>query len=252
LDRPALAPGCALALQDPLDPHASALFATSLGPRLLLGTGYAAPLDGEPPHAVAARELGAFLATANRRLPGLHLRDSDVLAVYAGLLPANAPRSIVPRDRTAFRDHGASGGPRGLFTISGVKFTTAHAAARHAVERIARSGLWPAAGLVRDHEIARRETGAEDPVRHLESLADVDDPRTRATLEKIVREEAVEHLDDLVLRRTALGDDPPRALAVAPALCDLNATWSGRRESELERLHAGLGARGSTPRAAAR
>ena len=58
----------------------------------------------------------------------------------------------------------------------------------------------------------------------------------RSSLARLIDEEAVVHLDDLLLRRTTLGDNPTRALAVAPALCDLFAWGAERRAAELRRV----------------
>ena len=62
------------------------------------------------------------------------------------------------------------------------------------------------------------------------------DPGWSDPLRRLVAEEAVQHLDDLVLRRTTLGDDPRTARAVAAPVSELFA-WDGpRRKLELERL----------------
>jgi glycerol-3-phosphate dehydrogenase len=63
----------------------------------------------------------------------------------------------------------------------------------------------------------------------------------RTELARIIAEEAVEHLDDLVLRRTTLGDQPVRALTAARALCDLDARWRQVADREVARLAARLG-----------
>jgi glycerol-3-phosphate dehydrogenase len=56
----------------------------------------------------------------------------------------------------------------------------------------------------------------------------------------MVRQEAVEHLDDLVLRRTTLGDQPTRALTAARALCGFHERWRREWEQEVARLAARL------------
>jgi hypothetical protein len=68
------------------------------------------------------------------------------------------------------------------------------------------------------------------------------DVETRAaSLARILAREAVEHLDDLVLRRTTLGDQPLRALAAARALCALDDRWARQADGEVARLTARLG-----------
>jgi glycerol-3-phosphate dehydrogenase len=63
----------------------------------------------------------------------------------------------------------------------------------------------------------------------------------RGALARIIEQEAVEHLDDLVLRRTTLGDQPVRALSVARALCGLDSRWRRDADREVARLAARLG-----------
>ena len=55
-------------------------------------------------------------------------------------------------------------------------------------------------------------------------------------MSNMIIEEAVLHLDDLVLRRTSLGDDPAQALKVAPQLCSLFDWDEPRCQKELARL----------------
>ncbi len=236
LDRPALSDH-AVALQDPLATSRGMLFATSLGGRLLIGTGYA-PLGGRPCEAaegVAEAELDGFLASLNRCVPALDAARRDILRIYSGVLPAAAPGSSVPRSRNVI----VGRGPVGLFTVSGTKFTTARSAARRTLAAIRRSGAvsWPA---------PPRQTY---PPCHA-SVADglfapdwtLDDVEAGApSLERSVRLEAVVHLDVLVLRRTTLGDQPARALGAARALCAFHEPWRLKWEQEVARLTARLG-----------
>jgi glycerol-3-phosphate dehydrogenase len=74
--------------------------------------------------------------------------------------------------------------------------------------------------------------GTEWTLRDLESR--------RAVLEHIIQHEAVEHLDDLVLRRTTLGDQPARALSLARALCAFDERWRQNVDREVARLTARL------------
>ena len=71
------------------------------------------------------------------------------------------------------------------------------------------------------------------------TLADLE--ARHAELTQILTHEAVEHLDDLVLRRTTLGDQPVRALSAARALCGLNERWREHTDLEVARLAARLG-----------
>jgi glycerol-3-phosphate dehydrogenase len=235
LDRPALS-AHAVALQDPLTAGTSLLFATSLGGRLMIGTGYA-PLGGRSvasAEAVAEAGLDEFLAEINRCVPGLEAGRRDVLRVFAGALPAGAPGSSVPRARNVIRDHSL----RGLVTVSGSKFTTARNAARQAMAGVRRSGAvtWPRA---RRHPYPPCHVSAGDGLFGNEwTMRDLE--TQRSALEHIVEHEAVEHLDDLVLRRTTLGDQPARALTAARALCAFHEPWRRDADKEVARLAARL------------
>jgi glycerol-3-phosphate dehydrogenase len=230
LDRPALS-AHALALQDPLAADRALKFATSLGGRLLVGTGYA-PLGGRScgaAAAVAEAGLETFLAELNRCVPQLEVTHREVLRVFSGVLPADASGSSVPRSRTVIRTHSL----RGLITVSGSKFTTARSAARQAIAAVRRSGVvkWPMSAQAYPPchvSAADGLFGTEWTIRDLEAR--------RSVLEHIIQHEAVEHLDDLVLRRTTLGDQPARALQMAHALCAFDARWRQNADREVARL----------------
>jgi glycerol-3-phosphate dehydrogenase len=235
LDRPPLSRH-AVALQDPSATRAALKFATSLGGRLLVGTGYA-PLVGscEAAEAVAEGELDAFLAAVNRCVPSLEATRRDVLRVFSGCLPAAAPGSSVPRARNLL----CANGPRGLFTLSGTKLTTARSAARRTLAAIRSAGLlrWPASGP--QGYPPCHPSAADGLFRNEWTLLDLEERRPALT--QILEHEAVEHLDDLVLRRTTLGDQPVRALSAARALCALNDRWRQDADREVARLAAHLG-----------
>jgi glycerol-3-phosphate dehydrogenase len=230
LDRPALS-AHAVALQDPMGTDRALKFATSLGGRLIVGTGYA-PLGGRScaaAEAVAEAGLESYLADINRCVPALELTPRDVLRVFSGVLPASAPGSSVPRGRTVIRSHAL----RGLITVSGSKFTTARSAARQAIAAVRRSGVvkWPMSAQA----YPPCHVSAADGLFGTEwTMGDVD--ARRSVLEHIIQPEAVEHLDDLVLRRTTLGDQPARALQMARALCAFDGRWRQDADREVARL----------------
>jgi glycerol-3-phosphate dehydrogenase len=55
-------------------------------------------------------------------------------------------------------------------------------------------------------------------------------------LKELIQTESVHHLDDLVIRRTSLGDNPERAMKIAPSLCQLFDWSEARSQQEIERL----------------
>lgn len=202
--------------------------------RLLIGTGHRprAGVEGRPRPSDA--ELADFLDNVNRALPHLDLAHVDILHVYAGYLPAKGggTTDFVKTDRWV--DHSTRGGPSGLFSIQGTKFTAARATAEKGIARI-----FPDRKADEEwsllHE-GRVEAGAPRGVFDFHWEPDTDEGGRLELLDHIVNEEAVIHLDDLILRRTSLGDNPRRALRLAPQLCQL-FDWSQERcEDEVRRV----------------
>jgi len=65
---------------------------------------------------------------------------------------------------------------------------------------------------------------------------DPEDSSWQDELARIIEDESVVHLDDLILRRTSLGDNPRRALRIAPQVCDLFGWTEERCQDEIERV----------------
>jgi glycerol-3-phosphate dehydrogenase len=128
LDRPPLSPA-ALAVAAPR-PGARTYFIVPCEGRLMAGTCHLPGTAASAPSEVQVQDFVDELATA---LPVLALRRSEVLAIRWGLLPAARAGSAEPSDRPVIHDHGARGGPRGLVSVSGVKFTTARMVAEEAL-----------------------------------------------------------------------------------------------------------------------
>lgn len=235
LDRPALS-SHAVALRDPLAVDGALKFATSLGGRLLVGTGYT-PLAGrdcESAGAIAEAELDGFVAALNRCVPSLCATRRDILRVYSGVLPAAAPGSSIPRARNMLSERG----PRGLFTVSGTKFTTARSAAQRTLKAVRRSGAVRSPKGEAQAYPPCHASAVDGMFGNEWTMQDLD--ARRASLARLIEREAVEHLDDLVLRRTTLGDQPARALTAARALCSLDERWRRDSDREVARLAARL------------
>jgi glycerol-3-phosphate dehydrogenase len=131
-------------------------------------------------------------------------------------------------------DHGSNGGPHGLYSISGVKFTTARRVAEVTLHTIFGRELRPP----RDG-VARPEPLVDLSGRTLLEVATPFEGEGRAVeklMRRIAREEAVIHPEDLLLRRLdSTGVLPERAKAsemLRRALLPLPAEptdfgWSG-------------------------
>jgi len=187
--------------------------------------------ENEEPHA-SATEIQFLLSGLQARFPTLNIRWQDIQAVFAGLRPVADVRTSDPSK--ASREHLILY-ESGLLTVAGGKLTTFHTMALAAFEklrqhlpqlpksRVASSTLDPLPDLPVDlpldsnlaldwlsryGETSLDFLSASSPVErapfhngHSASLAD---------FRWAARQEAVRHLDDLLLRRTRLGVTAPR------------------------------------------
>ena len=158
-----------------------------------------------PPHrpAPAVQQVEQMLRELNAAVPGWNLRSDSVLRVCSGLLPggfraANEELETNP----VIHDHGRSGGPSGLFTVAGVKFTTAPLVATRVLH---------AAGLRARRPVPEVPRPAGRPIPTPAGFR-----RTIATapaeaagwVRSVVAEESVLSVEDLLHRRTDWGFDP--------------------------------------------
>ncbi len=116
--------------------HNKTYFLVAEGDRLLAGTFHTRYEQGALPAVPSDEQTGRFLEDLNRTLPQLNLSLSEVLRVDAGVLPARRAGSAEPRSRPVIVDHLKHGGPAGLYSVSGVKFTTARSVAARTLDRI--------------------------------------------------------------------------------------------------------------------
>lgn len=209
-------------------------FAVPWKGRLLAGTGHAAWEGGPGDPRPSAASLEGFIAELNAALPGMDLRAAEVQRVFAGLLPARRPGGAELTAREVIVDHGAAGELRGFYSVSGIKFTTSRGVADKVLRR-----AFPASAP-RDLAELMRPWG--DPERGrvtehaFEWMPGEGEGGWLTELGELIDEESVRHLDDLVLRRTTLGDNPARALELAPRIAQLFDWGDQRRREEVERL----------------
>lgn len=192
LEHPLEAPG-AVAVTPPC-PGAQTYFLRSWRNGILAGTYYVPWPDRDRPPVPSEESIKAFLADIALAVPDLGIERAAVGRVYAGLLPASAEGSRTPADRDVIHDHGAADGPRGLYSISGVKLTTARLVAEK-VLRIAFPGqpMAPAAAPVAVRSIPDLAT------LHRMFLSEPD--AAAAAVESVAAEESVVRFEDFLLRR---------------------------------------------------
>jgi glycerol-3-phosphate dehydrogenase len=151
----------------------------------------------------STEQIQQMLRELNAAVPTWDLRLDTVLRVYSGLLPGRFQGQEEELEtRATIHDHGRNGGPPGLFTVAGVKFTTAPVVAARVLR---------AAGLRTRGPIAQVPRPPARPIPDLASFR-----RTLATkpreaaewLRTLVAEESVLSVKDLLHRRTDWSFDP--------------------------------------------
>jgi glycerol-3-phosphate dehydrogenase len=231
-----------------------------------------------PPETVAVSEqdIDDFLALVNRYLPAARLRREQVEFFYAGLRPLvddGSGQTYNASRRSELVDHAKDDGVDGLLSALGGKWTTSRHLAEiitgHSIKKLglkaracattttplpgARFDNW--AALLRRHE--RKFPGIAS-IRHLTHMFGarlpplLDDAKvsdlaelgesgdTMIQVVHAVRAEMALTLEDVVMRRTSLGQfGPPRNLAkVADAMSAMLGWDESRRRREIESVNA--------------
>lgn len=190
---------------------------------------------------VTEADVARFIAEINDAYPAADVSRDDVLAVYSGLLPEAAGHTgaeVQLQKHPGFRDH-REDGLDGLYTVVGVKWTTAREVAARTISRIA----------------ARIAPAAANPVPESTPLrgAVPDGPATPDRIRRAVRDELAQRLSDVVFRRTTLGADGHPGVPALEHCADLVAAelgWSAaRRQAELADVDAEFRRRRSYPAA---
>lgn len=200
IDRPQPS-DCALAVDPPGGPT---FFLHPWKGRLFAGTVHA-PWEGPRSDAGPTDAMIAgFVTDLNAAVPGLDVTPDDVLRVHWGYLPAREAGTARLAVRPAIVRHADHDGPRGLFSVSGVKFTTA----RHVAERVLDV-------LARDGRVTPGATDASSPTctahpnrSGIERLLERDRDAAETVVRRIAAEESVVTPEDLLLRRTDWAVDP--------------------------------------------
>jgi glycerol-3-phosphate dehydrogenase len=197
----------------PRRPGARTYFLRPYGKQTLAGT-FHAPSDAYRTSPVPTEQhVDRFLGDLAAAVPGLEPSADDVVRIYSGLLPARGRATEDLAVRPVILDHARAGGPSGLWSVSGVKYTTARLVAEHTVRRVfgasgrslgVRPGSdrpAPATGLLPWGDASALGAGGSEVARE--------------TLARLVEEEAVLCMEDLLFRRTDWAADPRRFDSVA-------------------------------------
>jgi glycerol-3-phosphate dehydrogenase len=173
-----------------------------------------------------------FIFELNRSIKDLSLKQSDVLQIFPGLLPGKEEGSEKLAVREVIIDHAKNGGPLGFFSVSGVKFTTARLVAEKTIKKIFGEDL---KNLTRDD---RKPLTEKDLGIFKKDWVPIENDGWEEKIIKIIKNESVVHLDDLMIRRTSLGDNPINALKYSEKICTLFNWDDARKSSEILRLES--------------
>ncbi len=194
--------------------------------RLLVGTGEIVVQKSNSETTVPQKEIEKFINDLNKMSPHLNLTETNIQRIYSGILPAKENGKLANRE--IIFDHSANDGPKGLFSLSGVKFTTSRLVADKTLNKI-----FPGKTKIPHQQLL--DQNKIEPLS-LDYNWGPTGPETLKPLKKIVENESVVHLSDLILRRTSLGDHPERALKILPALKPL-FDWDDQKwEDEVKLL----------------
>jgi glycerol-3-phosphate dehydrogenase len=197
--------------------------------RLLAGTAEILVADQAENPRPEPEQIAEFIYDMNSAVPELILSVKDIEQVYAGILPATDSGALAKHE--VIIRHQDHGGPAGLFSISGVKFTTSRLVAEKTMRRV-----FP----------GRPVCGQQGPPADANSgrwlfaydwLPGADAANAAfSSLKTLAAEEAVVHLDDLIFRRSSLGENRRRVNELLPRLRPLFAWNDLRWQQESERL----------------
>lgn len=222
-NRPALSDH-ALAVQA-RTPGSRLYFVTPWKGRIFAGCGHEPWLRGPDRPMPTHNQLEQFIGELNRAIPGANLKLDEVSRVFAGLLPATETGTSHLTKREVIVDHGAAGGPEGLYSVGGIKFTTA---------RLVAEKIW---GVIGRKNPAMLASPATLPIR-----TGIVYPQGGSEAEQIALARQLDntscHLDDLVLRRSTIWESGLQASL--GELADSMAWDEARRQKEVAMCTARL------------
>jgi glycerol-3-phosphate dehydrogenase len=161
--------------------------------------------------------LDSVIGDLNRAVPGFNLQVSDIRRIFAGYLPVKSAGGVKLTRRPAIYVHAKNGGPSGVVSVSGIKFTTARLVAQQSL--FACNPRWQGVPY-------RGQSGRPSRPQRLQlidpaSFLAIDNDFARTELRQLVQEEAVVCTDDLLLRRTEWGVHPRHASQVGARISEL-------------------------------
>ncbi|MCB9207942.1 MAG: FAD-dependent oxidoreductase [Ignavibacteriales bacterium] len=218
----------ALAITPPKD-NAKAYFLRPWKGKLFAGTTHQA-WDGVEEIPIPTDEsIQNFIDDLNLSIPTLNLTKDNIVQIYSGLLPAKEQGTNEIAVREIIIDHSEHNGPKGLFSLSGVKLTTS----RLVAEKVLNKVLGDKSAKLKEIEFPQK---SDEEFGVFDFDWSIEDESLKSIIKQKIENESIVHLDDLLLRRTTLGDNPSKALLNAEEICELFGWNKDKTESEIERL----------------
>ena len=197
--------------------------------RLVVGTWESGRQVSAGDTGVSSEEVGGFMREINEAFPYFKLTRNDVTLVHQGVVPGlkRPDGSFALEGRDQLHDHALSG-LAGLISVVGTKYTTARRVAERAVDLVV-------------EKLGRTALPCRTAILPLPvTLLSGDEGLTHAA-----REEMVETLEDVVLRRVPLGqagDPDDAAITHAASVVGGVLGWNlERRLDEAARVRAVYG-----------
>lgn len=209
-DRPPMAETAVAVTAD--EPGARTYFLHNESSYLLGGTYHASlkdPGDKSDRGARLKEVVRDYIRQVNCAVPGLELHENQVLRVYGGRLPAKKAGEEEPTDRPKILDHGSHGGIKGLWSVSGVKYTTARLVAEKTIHSAFPDKIHQTKEISRKQSTDRALNALSGEIEKLPIEEVI------ACAKSIKELEAVTCFEDLMLRRTAWALDPEVGRRVA-------------------------------------
>ncbi|OFX13822.1 MAG: hypothetical protein A2Z18_02360 [Armatimonadetes bacterium RBG_16_58_9] len=182
-------------------PASPVYFLLPLRNRILAGTAHRPWTEDVSYSQPSGGDLDAFIADLNSAVRDLRLTRGDILRVYSGLIPATKRGSTRLAKRPVICVHSQHGGPRGFVSVCGIKYTTARLVAERALQAIYGKRCYGTDG-------ERPQTENRIRLEDADGMLSVDDALLAEELKRLVKQEAVVYVDDLLFRRTGWCDDP--------------------------------------------
>ena len=199
--------------------------------RLFAGTGHASYKGQVSSHPVPGEKLiESFIDDMNLIMPDANLSMDNIERIYAGHLPVTEDGGTKLTKRAVIYDHGRKGGPKGLYSISGIKFTTS----RKEAERILKHILGKI-NLNKKHR-PNLMMASEVTCAGYDWMPQAKDTSWKNDLKALIKNESVLHIEDLIYRRTSIGDNPVRVRALAEEIANLFDWDEQRKQLEVSTL----------------